>query len=64
MNTANENNAKTTMIMMLRAFQTADAHIPNNTYKRAHYGEMLESQGIDDIDQLIHDYIELMNATK
>jgi len=64
MNTANENNAKTTMILMLRALQTADCHIQNNTSKRAHYASSLKAQGIDDIDQLIHDYIELMNTTK
>ena len=62
MNT-NRNNAKTTMILMLRAFQTADSQIPDGE-GREKYEAMLKAQGIDDIDTLIGDFIELMTATR
>jgi hypothetical protein len=55
-------NAKTTMILMLRAFQTADSQIPDGE-RREKFEAMLEAQGIDDIDTLIGDFIELMSAT-
>ena len=52
--------AKTTMILMLRAFQTANCHIPDGE-RRDHCDATLKAQGIDDIDTLINDFIELMN---
>jgi len=59
----NDRNAKTTMILMLRAFQTAESHIPDGE-RREKYEAMLKSQGIEDIDTLIGDFIELMNAAR
>ena len=55
--------AKTTMILMLRAFQTADSLIPDGE-RREKFEAMLKSQRIDDIDALIGEFIELMNATR
>ncbi len=52
---------KTTMLLLLRAFQAADSHVPHDSRER--YEAMLKAQGIDDIDTLIHEFIELMNAT-
>jgi len=52
--------AKTTMILMLRAFQTANCHIPDGE-RRDHFDATLKAQGIDDIDTLINNFIELMN---
>jgi len=57
----NRDNAKTTMILMLRAFQTADSQIPDGE-RREKFEAMLKAQGIDDIDTLIGDFIELMTA--
>jgi len=57
----NHGDAKTTMLLMLRAFQTADSHIPDGE-RREKFEAMLKAQGIDDIDALIGDFIELMNA--
>lgn len=57
------NNTKTTMILMLRAFQTAESHIPDGK-RREKYEAMLKAQGIDDIDALVGDFIELMNAAR
>ena len=59
----NHDNAKTTLLLMLRAFQTADSHIPDGE-RRDHFEAMLKAQGIDDIDTLMGDFIELMNATR
>jgi len=59
----NHDNAKTTMILMLRAFQTADSHIPDGECRQK-FEAMLKAQGIDDIDTLIGDFIELMNAAR
>jgi len=56
-------DAKTTMLLMLRAFKTADSHIPDGEC-REKFESMLEAQGIDDIDTLIGDFIELMNAAR
>jgi len=53
-------NERTTMILMLRALQTATCHIPDGE-RRDHFDAMLKSQGIDDMDMLINDFIELMN---
>ena len=55
--------AKTTMLLMLRAFQTATCHIPDGEH-RQEFEAMLKAQGIDDIDTLTGDFIELMNATR
>jgi len=59
----NHDNAKTTMILMLRALQTADSQIPDGE-RREKFEAMLKTQGIDDIDALIGDFIELMNAAR
>ena len=59
----NDRNAKTTMILMLRAFQTAESLIPDGE-RREKYEAMLKAQGIEDIDTLIGDFIELMNAAR
>jgi len=56
-------DAKTTMLLMLRAYQTADNHIPDGE-RREKFEAMLKAQGIDDIDTLIGDFIELMNAAR
>ncbi len=55
------NNAKTTMLLMLRAFQSANCHIPDGE-RRERFEAMLKHQGIDDIDTLMGEFIELMNA--
>lgn len=51
------------MILMLRAFQTAENLIPDGE-RREKYEAMLKAQGIEDIDTLIGDFIELMNAAR
>lgn len=62
MNT-NRDNAKTTMILMLRAFQIAESHIQEGE-RREKYEAMLKAQGIDDIDTLTGDFIDLMAAAR
>ena len=57
-------DAKTTMLLMLRAFQAADDHILYDTEQRQHYEKVLASVGIDDMETLMHNYIELMNTFK
>ncbi|MCC5830154.1 MAG: hypothetical protein JJU36_11965 [Phycisphaeraceae bacterium] len=52
---------KTTMILMLRALRTAASHISDAD--QAKFEAMLKAQGIDDLDALIGDFIELMNAS-
>ena len=59
----NHDDAKTTMLLMLRAFQAAHCHIPDGE-RREKYEAMLKAQGIDDIDALIGDFIELMNTAR
>ena len=59
----NDRNAKTTMILMLRAFQIAESHIQDGEH-REKYEKMLKAQGIDDIDTLTGDFIELMAAAR
>ncbi|MBI1373340.1 MAG: hypothetical protein GC159_11470 [Phycisphaera sp.] len=64
MTTSTRNDdAKTTMLLMLRAYQTADGHIPDGE-RREKFEAMLKAQGIDNIDTLIGDFIELMNAAR
>ena len=57
-------DAKTTMVLMLRAFQAADDHILYDTEQRQHYEKVLASVGVDDMETLMHNYIELMNTIK
>ena len=54
-------DAKTTMILMLRALQTADNFIPDGECRKQ-FNAMLKAQGIDDIDMLLGNFVELMNA--
>ena len=56
------NKAKTTMNLMLRAFQSADCHVLDDGEHRNHYEARLKMQGIDDVDDLVHDFIELMKT--
>ena len=51
---------KTTINLLLRAFQAADCHVLDDAEHRAHYEAMLKDQGIDDIDVLLHDVCELL----
>jgi len=52
-------DTRTTHILMMRAFKTAECHVRDED--RTHYEAMLKAQGVDDIDAMIHNFIELTN---